>query len=67
MSRILRVISTAVIGVGLVLLFLYLCLFENTGKELALTENMDLPALEPVRQAAGTVRRAPGSCTFLGL
>lgn len=38
MSRILRVISTAVIGVGLVLLFLYLCLFENTGKELALTQ-----------------------------
>lgn len=38
MGRILRIISTAVIAAGLCLLFLYLHMLENTGKELALLQ-----------------------------
>jgi len=34
------------------------------GNPLTLGENDSLPALTPVKQAAGTVELAPGSCTF---
>ena len=37
------------------------------GKPLALGENDELPSLEGVPQAAGTLELAPGSCTFLVL
>jgi len=37
------------------------------GTPLALGEGNALPALEPVKQAAGTVELAPGTCTFLVL
>lgn len=35
------------------------------GNPLVLGENNALPALEPVKQDAGTVELAPGTCTFL--
>ena len=38
MNRILRIVSTAVVGIGLLLIFLYLCFFENAGKGIALTQ-----------------------------
>ena len=37
------------------------------GKPLTLGENDELPSLAPVKQAAGTVELAPGSCTFFVL
>ena len=37
------------------------------GNPLVLGEGNALPALEPVKQAAGTVELAPGTCTFLVL
>ena len=37
------------------------------GKELVLGENDELPALEAVAQAAGTVELAPATCTFFVL
>lgn len=37
------------------------------GKPLALGPNDSLPLLEPVRQAAGIVELAPGTCTFFVL
>ena len=35
------------------------------GKDLVLGENDALPALEPVKQAAGAMELAPGSCAFI--
>lgn len=37
------------------------------GNPLTLCENDELPALTPIKQAAGTVELAPGSCTFFVL
>ena len=37
------------------------------GNPLVLGEGNALPALEPMKQAAGTVELAPGTCTFLVL
>lgn len=37
------------------------------GKALTLGENDEIPAMEGVTEAAGTVEVAPGSCTFFVL
>ena len=43
------------------------CVMRLNGRELRLSGDAELPDLTPVREEAGTVELAPGTCTFLVL